>query len=153
LIRPIQVKPGENGKTAWRPKMRVGRRLDGGLGVLVLGGGTSHLAKLVLLGELAAEGSEIADQFVAGLNHSILGGNRAIGLDAKDELVLKGMRDLYMDQHWNLTQRKSETRTVVRIYLVSGEQDTRAAEKAVADQVAQGVVLLEKGEDGGRWDT
>lgn len=64
------------------------------LRILVLGGGADHLAKLVLLGELAAENAQVTDQLVACVHYGVLWGDLAVGLDAQEELVLQGMRDL-----------------------------------------------------------
>lgn len=53
----------------------VGRRAGGG-----------HTTELVLAGELAAELGEVGDEVLAHLDHGLLGGDLAVGLDADEEL-------------------------------------------------------------------
>lgn len=50
---------------------------------------TDHLAQLVLLGKLAAQDIEIGHQAPAAVEQGLLGGDLAIGLDAK----LKGSKE------------------------------------------------------------
>ena len=48
--------------------------------------GRGHAAKLILAGELATELCEIGDEVLAHLDHRLLGGDLAVGLDADEEL-------------------------------------------------------------------
>lgn len=45
-----------------------------------------HAAELVLAGELATELGEMGDEVLAYLDHCLLGGNLAVGLDANEKL-------------------------------------------------------------------
>lgn len=56
--------------------------------------GAHHLAQLILFGEFAGENSQISDKLMAGSDDSILGGDFAVGLDAKDELGNQRVRNL-----------------------------------------------------------
>lgn len=48
--------------------------------------GGCHAAELVLAGELAAELGEMGDEVLAYLDHCLLGGDLAVGLDADEKL-------------------------------------------------------------------
>ena len=52
-----------------------------------------HLAQLVFLGELTAQGLEIGDQAAAGVEQGFLGGTVAVGLDAEFEGCKEGVRN------------------------------------------------------------
>lgn len=64
------------------------------LRIFGLSSGAHHLAKLKLLSELTAQDTQVADEFVAGSDDGIFGGEGPIGLDSKVELVLEWVRDL-----------------------------------------------------------
>lgn len=53
-----------------------------------------HLSQLVLLGELSAQGTEIADRVSTSREKCFFGGERAIGLDSELERGEKRMGDL-----------------------------------------------------------
>lgn len=82
--------PAAQGPSTWLP-LEVD--LDSVVATLLLVG-AHHLAQLILLGEFPGEDAQVPDKLMARSNDSILGGDFAVGLDAKDELGNQGMRDL-----------------------------------------------------------
>lgn len=63
--------------------------------VLLLLSRSHHLAQLILLGEFTGENTQVLDQVVARRDHSILGGDLAVGLNT--ELELRNQRVRHLD--------------------------------------------------------
>lgn len=70
--------------------------------VLLLIGSVGHLAKFILLGELAGKDAEVLDQGLAGVDDSLAGGDFAISLATQDEVGSQGVRDLQGSQQGRL---------------------------------------------------
>lgn len=60
----------------------------------MLVGGIGHLAKLVLLGELARQGTKVFNESLGGVYNSLARSDLAIGLNTELELGSEGVRNL-----------------------------------------------------------
>lgn len=106
---------------------------------------TDHLAQLVFLRKLSAQGLEVGDKSLACVEHCLLGCDLTLSLDTE----LEGGKERVGNcaspvSACNVSGSRNEgLRT-----LVSGEHDLGILEELCAKHVGQSVVLLVEGEDG-----
>lgn len=133
--------------------------------VVSIGAVASHLAQFPLLGEFPTQGAQLVHQRPARLDQSSTGRHLSIGLDAQFKGAsnklgqFDGSRLELASQAFpepsncssgaGEREREKDDPPEERVRdPVSGEVDVRMLEKPSAEQVAQRVILLVKGEQG-----
>lgn len=113
-------------------------------------GSPDHLAKLIFLGKLARENTQILDKFITRSDDGLFRGDFPIGLDTENETRNKRMGHLEWRQSvaWAFCGTRKP-----HAYLVASEENMRVLQEARADHVAESMVLLVESEYGRRRDT
>lgn len=124
-----------------------GRLRSSGLNtVLLLIGGVSHLAQLVLFLEFARNDSQVVDKSAAGIADGSTGGDLSVGLDPQEELGLERVR--------HLEESQSVCMMVVdegqEACLVGGEKHVLGLQQTGAEHVGKGMIFLLEGENRSR---